>query len=252
MFLLLQPLCPVQWNAGLIIYISSINNSHALSIHSMTSVECQSMWFSSLALGFCYEELLMCLFSSFRWCMMTIVFNQPEKERHIWLHKTHFLSLCRCLIYSSRPRITRTKRAFVGSKQSSSSVNGTAARAFTFLRRKCNGWNPEERDNGSENEAELVNEREERAREKDCERQGGCWTLGPRWTWRVRQGFDVGSDYGAMTASKQQWTGKNKSPRRSPERFYLRSAIFIFFPPVSADRWWWERAWTPQVMQLTT
>lgn len=201
----------MQWNAGFILYISSINNSHALSIHPLHDI----CGVPEHVILLSSPELLIwgtadvSLFSSFRWCMMMIVLNQPEEERHIWLHKTHFLSLCRCLLYSSqpRPRITRTKRAFVGSKQSSSSVNGTAARAFTFWRRKCNGWNPEERDNGSENEAELVNEREERAREKDCERQGGCWTLGPRWTWRVRQGFDVGSAYVAMTAAKQQWTG---------------------------------------------
>ncbi|TRY96309.1 hypothetical protein DNTS_024027 [Danionella cerebrum] len=30
-------------------------------------------------------------------------------------------------------------------------------------------------------------------RGKERERRGGCWTLGPRWTWLVRLRVDVGS-----------------------------------------------------------
>lgn len=80
-----------------------------------------------------------------------------------------------------------------------SEVNKVAAQKTVLLRAHLHFYDgsttaeTEESDNWSENEAELVNEREERGGKKECVRQGGCWTLGPRWTWRVRQGFGVGS-----------------------------------------------------------
>lgn len=70
-----------------------------------------------------------------------------------------------------------------------------AARAFTFYDGSAQQKHRGKRQ-GSENEAELVNEREggeERGRgeRKRRARHGGCWTPGPTRTWRVRQRFSL-------------------------------------------------------------